>query len=765
MKSSSFSKALALIFFALTAGLASWTFANLSFISSRIDNNIFSLLPKLERNPVSEEFINRISSSGERSLVVLISSDNIDTSLEAEKALRASIKGLELTSPLADDDFSAYISLLKRHRSSLITREDIHLLDTQLPSFWYDKANSLAYSMGGLLLPWGEDPFGLSNDWLYRLGRSSKVHPYGDSLVVDHDGISYVVIPLEASRPLSSIQDQNILADGINAAITETANKFRGIHILRSGVAFIASDTSKVARDDISTIGLISAIAAFVLIASIFRSFYAITVTLTTVSIAFLYAVLACLFIFPKIYILTMAFGTSLIGMSVDYCLYWLTASIDDDKNPLDRRRYLLPGMFLALVTTTIGYCLLAITPFPVLSQMAVFSIGGIISAWLTVILIFPYVKNLRFNSNNTYSILRYIKPGFLNNRGTLRWATIGLVLLLSIYGAFAFKTNDDIRSLASFDKGLVNEQLEVSKILDIPSPSQFFIVTGSSEADALNHTESLSKDLDQLVSAGYISGYQSITKYLPSIASQNKASASYASSNKEVALHKIAKEMGMNHEWVKQLNKVDPPLTMADLKDLPIYKKLSYLWFDSGSGARSTAVLLMGLRGQPAVDELAKLENPNITWVDKPQEISQVFRRYRTLFSYIVLLGYLLTFAAIYFKFKSDAWRAVLPPVFATFITLGILSFMGETIGLLSVIAFALLLGVGTDYGIFLLQYPNDKKVVFSISIAALMTLISFGSLSLSSIPALHSFGIALFFGIFLSWLLTIFFARRSNA
>ena len=765
MKSSSFSKALALIFFALTAGLAAWTFSNFSFISGHIDSNIFSLLPKSERNPVSEEFISRISSSGERSLVVLITSDNIDTSLEAEKAFRASIKGLELTSPLADDNFSAYISLLKNHRSSLITDEDIHLLDIQSSSYWYDKANSLAYSMGGLLLPWGDDPFGLSSDWLYKLGRASKVHPYGDSLVVDSNGISYVVIPLEASRPLGSIQDQNILADGINVAIAEITNKFRGIRILRSGVAFIASDTSKVARDDISTIGLISAIAAFVLIASIFRSFYAIAVVMATVSIAFLYAVLACLFIFPKIYILTLAFGTSLIGMSVDYCLYWLTASIDDDKNPLDRRRYLLPGMFLALITTAMGYCLLAITPFPVLSQMAVFSIGGIISAWLTVILIFPYVKNLRFHSNNSYSILRYIKPGFLSNRGTLRLVVISLVLLLSLYGAFAFKTNDDIRSLASFDKGLINEQLEVSKILDIPSPSQFFIVRGSSESDALDHTETLSKDLDQLVSAGYISGYQSITQYLPSIDSQKKASASYTSKNKEAALRKIAKEMGMNPEWVKQLNRVDPPLTMADLKNLPIYKKLSFLWFDSGSGTRSTAVLLMGLRGQPAVEELARLANSNVTWVDKPQEISQVFHRYRTLFSYIVLLGYLLTFIAIYFKFKSEAWRAVLPPVFATLITLSILSMMGETIGLLSVIAFALLLGVGTDYGIFLLQYPNDKKVLFSISIAALMTLISFGSLSLSSIPALHSFGIALLFGIFLSWLLTIFFARRSNA
>jgi len=44
------------------------------------------------------------------------------------------------------------------------------------------------------------------------------------------------------------------------------------------------------------------------------------------------------------------------------------------------------------------------------------------------------------------------------------------------------------------------------------------------------------------------------------------------------------------------------------------------------------------------------------------------------------------------------------------------------------------------------------------------LMTLISFGSLSLSSVPAIHSFGTALLFGVLLSWLLTLFFARKVN-
>jgi len=189
----------------------------------------------------------------------------------------------------------------------------------------------------------------------------------------------------------------------------------------------------------------------------------------------------------------------------------------------------------------------------------------------------------------------------------------------------------------------------------------------------------------------------------------------------------------------------------------------LSYLWFTSDSQSiKSTAILLTGVNGSEAIGKLSQLAEADISWVNKPQEISDVFSRYRTLFTYVIAIGYLLTFIAIYIKYKRDAWRAVLPPILATCITLAILSSTGEAVTLMTVIAFALLLGVGTDYGIFLLQYPGDKRVLLSISIAALMTLISFGSLSLSSVPAIHSFGIALLFGVLLSWLLTLFFAKR---
>ena len=763
MKSFSSSKALAVLFLAATLGLAIWTALNFQVLSSRLDNNVFSLLPKSERNVVAEEFIDRVAKKGERSLVVLLSSGNLETSLEAEKTFKSLIKSLDVKKTQSHDGYAEYVSKLLVHKSGLVTPEDISLLDSKPAAFWVDKSNAIAYSMGSSPIPWRDDPFGLLGDWLYGLGGVTKIRPYGDSLVVERAGVSYIALPMEIDSSVESLSAQVVLADAINSAIGETKLKHQGVEILKTGVIFFATETSKSIKSDISLIGLISGISALLLVMFIFRSLYGVAIVLITVAIGFLYALLACFFIFPKVYILTLAFGTSLIGMSVDYCLYWLTTSIDDNKNSFERRRYLLPGMFLALITTAMGYFLMAITPFPVLSQMAVFSIAGITAAWLTVVLIFPYINKLRFSANSSLTLVNYIQPKNYRISVSSRKMIIAVMILVSIYGIFSFRSDDNIRSLAIFDKELIAQQVKTSEILDLPSPSQFFIVSGSTEEEALSRAEQLSKKLDKLVSEGVIGGYQSITRFIPSLATQTIASKAYSSQGKENATKQIAKEFGMSEAWAQSLNQINQPLTVSELQEMPFYNSLSYLWFTSDSSSnKSTAVLLTGVSDAEALTKLSKLADQNVAWVNKPQEISDVFARYRTLFSYVIAVGYLLTFVVLCFKYGKSAWRAVLPSIFATCITLAILSLAGEAVTLMTVIAFALLFGLGTDYGIFLLQYPSDKKVLLSITTAALMTLISFGSLSLSSMPALHSFGVTLFYGILLSWFLTLFFAKQ---
>ena len=90
----------------------------------------------------------------------------------------------------------------------------------------------------------------------------------------------------------SHIASQNNLADSLNNAINDAKDKFPGLEVVKSGVIFFASATSKSVEKDISIIGLVSGLLALALILLVFRSLYAVGIVLITVLIAFLYAVM-----------------------------------------------------------------------------------------------------------------------------------------------------------------------------------------------------------------------------------------------------------------------------------------------------------------------------------------------------------------------------------------------------------------------------------------------------------------------------------------
>ncbi|MCW8225660.1 hypothetical protein D8B32_23220, partial [Verminephrobacter eiseniae] len=74
------------------------------------------------------------------------------------------------------------------------------------------------------------------------------------------------------------------------------------------------------------------------------------------------------------------------------------------------------------------------------------------------------------------------------------------------------------------------------------------------------------------------------------------------------------------------------------------------------------------------------------------------------------------------------------------------------------------LLLGMGVDYGIFLLEHQAKEQghAWLAVLLGALSTGLSFGLLALSSTPALHAFGLTLLLGLALVCLLAPLFRLR---
>ncbi|MFW2154061.1 hypothetical protein ACG94Q_22935, partial [Acinetobacter gyllenbergii] len=91
-------------------------------------------------------------------------------------------------------------------------------------------------------------------------------------------------------------------------------------------------------------------------------------------------------------------------------------------------------------------------TPFPGFKQIAVFSIVGLASAWLTSILLLPRLPAL--NAESAIQRLRWIgefRIWFQQHR-LIRYVTLLSIVCIGVSSLFFLKTNDDIRNLQSMD-------------------------------------------------------------------------------------------------------------------------------------------------------------------------------------------------------------------------------------------------------------------------------------------------------------------------
>ncbi|CAA9439212.1 MAG: FIG021862: membrane protein, exporter, partial [uncultured Ramlibacter sp.] len=178
-------------------------------------------------------------------------------------------------------------------------------------------------------------------------------------------------------------------------------------------------------------------------------------------------------------------------------------------------------------------------------------------------------------------------------------------------------------------------------------------------------------------------------------------------------------------------------------------------MWLGNVDGAFTTVVLLHGLQDASLLSELDRAGSglAGVRWVDRSGDVSQLLGRYRWSMTALLLVGHLLVFAALWARFRRAAWRAWLPTAAASLAAVAVQGWLGEPFQLSNILALLLLLGIGVDYGIFLLEHDGDGAAWLAVVLGAASTWLAFGLLALSSTPALHAFGLTLMVGIAVVW------------
>jgi predicted exporter len=755
------------------------------WLSGRIapDSDILALLPEQHRDPVLQQAFTHMVESAQQRLMVLVGADDWTSAARAADAYGAVLarhKDLFQVEDRVAGQERDWLGLFKQHRLALLTAGADAALHNEPQQFWVDTAKNKLYSplLGIKPIPWREDPFGLFGDWVQERAQETPVRPRDGRLFVGDGPRQYVVLPITLRVPAFSMTGQQAAMPLLEEARRRAIEVAPRTEVLAAGVMLHAAAASEQARREMSTIGIGSTTGILLLIWLTFRSLKPILWVLLTIGIGLLGALSFCWLWFDRIHLLTLVFGASLIGVAQDYGIYFLCnrASADSGRDSKQLLRRLLPALILTVVTTIAAYASLLVTPFPVLRQMAVFSILGLMFAWLTVFFWFPVLIRAgavrltplaeRYGATLSSWPLAHRKPAT---------AALGaLVAVIVVFGLSRLRANDDIRLLQNPQKELIDEQIKVGRLLDAPTPVQFYIVRGPTAEIVLQREEMLKRRLDPLVAKRILGGYHAVSNWVPSLQTQRdrRTLLEQRLLSNSGPLKTLAADLTEDAAWVAatrdQLLTTRPALAPEDFLKTSAGEPWRYLWLGSENNGYASVVALRRPSNTGASEfKNAAIGLDGVQWVDKVDEISSALGAYRKYIGWLVAISYAAVYGLLYPRYRGVTWRLIAPTALASVLALALVGATGEKLQLFHVLALMLLLGIGVDYSIFLHEHPTPRHTTaawLAVGLSAASTLLSFGLLGFSKTPALQAFGFTMAIGITTAWSIVPWFDKERS-
>lgn len=736
-----------------------------------IDTSMMSLLPESQQQPLVREASAQMGQRFAERLLILISGQDKQPLQQATKTLADRFQQIpEVESVLwqideqqiaqsqqASDDYR-YVLLSEKIRSAL--QND----DTEAVA---KRALSMIYSpmqVGGQNLK--ADPFALSSAW--RTAQTPVINIEMDEqgyLRVPNDKAltNLVIIQLKGDAFSINVQ-QSVLSvfDELRSSLSE-----QDIELLPSGLLIHADAGAQQAQKEISTIGLGSLAGILILMLWVFRSLRLVTILLLPIAVGCAVATSVALLVFERVHIVTFAFGAGLIGVAIDYALHFMCER-QRHQHVLPR---IMPGLLLGLFSSVLAYAAQAMSPFPGLRQMAVFSAVGLVAAWLTVVIWLP-----RLTQEDPLAELPLAKqlakwqsacPSMASNKKFQ--FVLSIVVIAAITSIWSGKTEDDIRLLQTSPAALLEQETNVQNRLGLNSSTQFLLIPCDQLEQCLQQEEAIRPWLSQQVDNGVLLNFSLLADRLPSLARQ-QSNAGLVEKLYHAELSDLFAALKLSDAAYRQTMEMMQQglanrLTLQQLPNKDFAGMLSSQIIQTEQNGLATIISLTASHPKKLEEQLNLKEHfPTVMLVDQVEAISSLMADYRQQIMIWVALAYLFVFVILFMRYKIAAWRIILPPMLASLFTLGILMQCLPGINLFHFMALILVLGIGLDMGIFLTETQHAANTWLAVTLSVITSLLAFGLLALSQTPVLQHFGLTVFLGLAMIWILTTLLRQPSQ-
>ncbi len=738
-------------------------------------SSILDLLPDAEHSYLQSQAIEKYGDSFSRKVFFLLSSE--DRSLARQQAiqlaqqLRQSGHFSQLTDrvdDLAVDNFRA----LYDYRQGLLSPRDQKALQAGNSEAIFRglmaELQAPSSMLSAALLE--ADPLLTYMHFLSQRQRQDRFQFDDGLLHSEWGGRHYLLLVATLGDKPFSMAAQQAYSNTL-ASVRQTLPA--GVSLIAVGMVEHVIAATEQAKKEMSTIGLGSLVAVVLLFLSSFSALRPLFYSLLPILVGTAAALLVCLLVFGSVHLLTLVFGASLIGVSIDYSFHFFSEQLfhPEAARGGSSLRKIFPAISLGLLTSAVGYLSLALAPLPGLREMALFSVVGLTAAYLSVVCWFPLLPAGRYRSS--WSPVKNLAAALLkfwqwHNRQRLPWLPL-LLLLLVVYASASMRSSDNIRGLDSAPLELLERQQLFSDVSGLKPTSQFFVVAGDTMETLLQREEQLLLALQQQVNEGTLGGVQALSQQLPSQFAQQH---NFQLLKKELvdsgAAESFMRELGMSAALIEAYLQSfrDPayhPLTFLQWRQLGLANTLQAQWFSLPDGSYASVVQLFDVTDLQA---LAAVAGPldGVEWLDQVADISGLMKVYRQLANSLILLAYVFIYLLLVYRYGfRKALRLIFPPAMAAAVALATAALLGWPLSLFNSLALLLVLGIGIDYSIFFAELDRQQlssgehlPTMFAILLSALTTILAFGLLSLSATPALASIGITVLSGIFIAFLLS---------
>lgn len=681
--------------------------------------------PKTETNILKAIFSNNekvivdLSTKFSAKINVIVESDSAETAETTAKNYYGQIDQTKMKT--SDADIKGIIENYERHHYGLLSTKSEKLLREK--NYEQIEHNALELLYNPIMQPIGsidDDPFLLLTDYVMSLSTTHDISNF-TPIQLNDKYYSLIMLNVDGDTALSpSIMNEEVK----RLVILQKELSTKDVKIYLTGTPVHSYYASTKSAEEINLICILSSLFIIGLIYFYFRSLKPLLPIAVTIGAGIWAGFLVTSLIFPTVHILTFVFSTTLIGICVDYTLHFFV-SHEKDTSCDEVIKEIFKSLSVSLLTTASAFIVMLFSNFILLKQIAVFTVTGLATVYLFVILFYPLFCTNIYNPAHIkhFSIPeKFTKPILI---------AAGIIIAV---GLFRIHFDDNIKNMYVPPKHLLNAEKLQSELIKSNEMMSIFVIEGKNLQELLEKEESITYEL----SKNNVE-FQSLSKYLPSL----KRQKSVQNLKKELYLKRL-NDYAVFLPSDKRREVIDEALTPYPLNYNIKFEALKNNFLINEN---TSIVAAFGYEG-------GEINGSRV--INFQKDISSQIKKCR-----IICLSLLLPiFAILYlllakiYNFKS-AGKIVLPSILAGGVSLGLLGIFNQPVNLFHIIAVFLIIGFGLDYSVF--RFGGAKKSADAVLISCLTSVFSFTLLALTGFKLISSLGIILATGLLFSYIFSL--------